>query len=176
MKQQPVNDGKLHGLKLKYILVGDSGPGLSSLRRRFLHNTFLPTTKSTPETFKCESSFIQLENITIEARIWSFNSNKALKNITRPYYIGFDIALLVYDITRRETFIEIQKELKEIQKYEYNRYQDSRNHARYMLIGNKCDLNNIRQVSTIEAEVFANENNMLFIETSAKTGEGVDVV
>ncbi|CAH8666961.1 unnamed protein product [Schistosoma rodhaini] len=98
---------------------------------------------------------------TIEAGQESFRS------ITRSYYRGAAGALLVYDVTRRDTFNHLASWL-----------QDARQHASpnmvITLVGNKCDLDARREVKQEEAEAFARENNLLFVETSAKTGVNVE--
>jgi Ras-related protein Rab-2A len=92
---------------------------------------------------------------------------ESFQSITRSYYRGAAGALLVYDITRRETFNHLASWL-----------EDARQHANsnmtIMLIGNKCDLAHRRAVSTEEGEQFAKENGLVFMETSAKTAHNVE--
>ncbi len=76
-------------------------------------------------------------------------------------------ALLVYDVTRRETFNHLNTWLEDAR-------QHSNNNMTIMLIGNKCDLEQKRQVSTDEGEAFAKEHGLVFLETSAKTAHNVD--
>lgn len=84
-------------------------------------------------------------------------------------YRGATGALLVYDITRRETFDHLVTWLDDCRKY-------ASNNIVIILIGNKCDLENNRQVSRQEGEEFARKNGLHFLETSAKTAENVDEV
>ncbi|KAH8863320.1 Ras-related protein Rab-2 [Schistosoma japonicum] len=92
---------------------------------------------------------------------------ESFRSITRSYYRGAAGALLVYDVTRRDTFNHLASWL-----------QDARQHASpnmvITLVGNKCDLDARREVKQEEAEAFARENNLLFLETSAKTGANVE--
>ncbi|XP_065017781.1 ras-related protein RABB1c-like [Musa acuminata AAA Group] len=92
---------------------------------------------------------------------------EAFGSITRSYYRGAAGALLVYDITRRETFNHLASWL-----------EDAREHAganvTIMLIGNKCDLACRRTVETEEGEQFAKEHGLIFMETSAKTAQNVE--
>ncbi|CAH8666976.1 unnamed protein product [Schistosoma rodhaini] len=92
---------------------------------------------------------------------------ESFRSITRSYYRGAAGALLVYDVTRRDTFNHLASWL-----------QDARQHASpnmvITLVGNKCDLDARREVKQEEAEAFARENNLLFVETSAKTGVNVE--
>ena len=92
---------------------------------------------------------------------------ESFRSITRSYYRGAAGALLVYDITRRDTFNHLMSWL-----------DDARQHAHsnmtVMLVGNKSDLSARRAVSTEEGEAFARERGLLFMETSAKTAQGVE--
>ncbi|PNY06391.1 ras-related protein RABB1b-like, partial [Trifolium pratense] len=92
---------------------------------------------------------------------------ESFRSITRSYYRGAAGALLVYDITRRETFNHLASWL-----------EDARQHANpnmtITLIGNKCDLSHRRAVSKEEGEQFAKENGLLFMEASAKTAQNVE--
>ena len=90
-----------------------------------------------------------------------------LSSITRSYYRGAAGALLVYDITRRDTFNHLTRWLEEAR-------QNSNQNMVIMLIGNKSDLEHRRAVSTKEGEAFAEENGLIFLETSAKTAANVE--
>ena len=87
---------------------------------------------------------------------------ESFRSITRSYYRGATGALLVYDVTRRETFDHLQSWLTDAR-------DNSNTNMTIMLIGNKCDLESKRQVSKEEGEKFAKENGLVFMETSAKT-------
>jgi len=110
---------------------------------------------------------ITIDNKPIKLQIWDTAGQESFRSITRSYYEGAAGALLVYDITRRETFNHLASWL-----------EDARQHANsnmtIMLIGNKCDLAHRRAVSTEEGEQFAKENGLVFMETSAKTAHNVE--
>ncbi|CAN4103095.1 unnamed protein product [Withania somnifera] len=110
---------------------------------------------------------ITIDNKPIKLQIWDTAGQESFRSITRSYYRGAAGALLVYDITRRETFNHLASWL-----------EDARQHANanmtIMLIGNKCDLAHRRAVSTEEGEQFAKENGLIFMEASAKTAQNVE--
>jgi len=110
---------------------------------------------------------VTIDNKPIKLQIWDTAGQESFRSITRSYYRGAAGALLVYDITRRETFNHLASWL-----------EDARQHANsnmtIMLIGNKCDLAHRRAVSTEEGEQFAKENGLVFMETSAKTAHNVE--
>jgi Ras-related protein Rab-2A len=103
----------------------------------------------------------------IKLQIWDTAGQESFRSITRSYYRGAAGALLVYDITRRDTFQHLSRWLEE-----------ARQHANpsmvIMLIGNKSDLEHRRAVSTEEGKAFAQQHGLIFLETSAKTAANVD--
>ena len=109
---------------------------------------------------------IQLNGKTIKIQIWDTAGQEAFQAITRTYYKGAIGALLVYDITRKDTFIHARKWLDEVKN-------NSSKTITVILIGNKKDLEEKRQVSYEEGEAFAKENDLMFLETSAKTSYNV---
>nr|CAG8441595.1 7070_t:CDS:10 [Entrophospora candida] len=148
----------------KVVLTGDSGVGKSNIFSRFTHNKFNLNSKS---NIGVESAIrnIQVGNETIEAQIWDKGSYLLFKIV----YYGAVGALLVYDITKHVTYESVNRWLGEIRDY-----ADS--DIVIMLVGNKTDLKNLRAVSTQEAKQFADENNLLFIETSALDTSNVELV
>ena len=109
---------------------------------------------------------IQINGKSVKIQIWDTAGQEAFQAITRTYYKGAIGALLVYDITRKETFIHVTKWLEEVRN-------NSSKTITVILIGNKKDLEDKRQVSYEEGEAFAKENGLMFLETSAKTSYNV---
>ena len=105
---------------------------------------------------------IKINGKSVKIQIWDTAGQEAFQAITRTYYKGAIGALLVYDITRKETFIHVTKWLEEVRN-------NSSKTITVILIGNKKDLEDKRQVSYEEGEAFAKENGLMFLETSAKT-------
>lgn len=112
------------------------------------------------------TKIIELEGKFIKIQVWDTAGHEAFQSITRTYYRGAAGALLVYDITRRDSYIHLIKWLSELKE---NAPKD----ITIILIGNKNDLENERQVSYEEGESFAKENGLLFLETSAKTAHNI---
>ena len=94
---------------------------------------------------------------------------ESFRSITRSYYRDAAGALLVYDITRRDSFLHLTRWLEEAK-------QNGNPSMTIMLIGNKSDLDHRRAVSTKEGEEFAQKNGLVFLETSAKTASNVEAV
>ena len=112
---------------------------------------------------------ISIDQKNIKLQIWDTAGQESFRSITRSYYRGAAGALLVYDITRRETFNHLTRWLEEAR-------QNANSNMVIMLIGNKSDLDHRRAVSTEEGDRFAKENNLVFLETSAKSAHNVEEV
>ena len=107
------------------------------------------------------------DNKQVKLQIWDTAGQESFRSITRSYYRGAAGALLVYDITRRDTFKHLSRWLEEAR-------QHSQSNMVIMLIGNKNDLEHRRAVSTEEGRAFAEQNGLIFLETSAKTAFNVE--
>lgn len=110
---------------------------------------------------------LQIYEKNIKLQIWDTAGQESFKSITRSYYRGAAGALLVYDITRRDTFGHLTRWLEEVK-------QNGNPDMVIMLIGNKSDLEQRRQVSFAEGQAFAKEHGLIFLETSAKTAANVE--
>lgn len=144
----------------KVLIIGNSCVGKSNILLRFsenvFHESFLPTIGV---DFKIKN--IQFEDKTVKLHIWDTAGQERFKTITATYYKGAHGIILVYDITDRTTFSDIENWLSEIQQHA------SPGVAR-MLIGNKCDMESERQVSFQEGKDYADSLGIPFLETSAK--------
>jgi len=150
----------------KYIIIGDTGVGKSCLLLQFTDRRFQPIHDLTIGV-EFGARMIPIDKKQIKLQIWDTAGQESFRSITRSYYRGAAGALLVYDITRRETFAHLTSWLEE-----------SRQHASpnmtIMLIGNKCDDEEKRAVTKEEGELFAKQHGLLFLETSAKTAHNVE--
>lgn len=150
----------------KYIIIGDTGVGKSCLLLQFTDKRFQPVHDLTIGV-EFGARMINIDGKQIKLQIWDTAGQESFRSITRSYYRGAAGALLVYDITRRDTFNHLASWL-----------EDARQHANpsmtIMLIGNKSDLSHKREVSTEEGERFAKEHGLVFLETSAKTAHNVE--
>lgn len=150
----------------KYIIIGDTGVGKSCLLLQFTDKRFQPVHDLTIGV-EFGARMITIDNKQIKLQIWDTAGQEAFRSITRSYYRGAAGALLVYDITRRETFNHLTTWLEDAR-------QHSNSSMVIMLIGNKCDLDSRREVKKEEGEAFAREHGLIFMETSAKTAANVE--
>merc|ERR1711874_118615 len=150
----------------KYIIIGDMGVGKSCLLHQFTEKKFMA---DCPHTIGVEfgSKIIPVGGKTVKLQIWDTAGQERFRSVTRSYYRGAAGALLVYDITSRESFNALS-----------NWLTDARTLASpaivILLVGNKEDLEDEREVTFLEASRFAQEHDLVFCETSAKTGENVE--
>ncbi|XP_041883719.1 ras-related protein Rab-18-B-like [Corvus kubaryi] len=151
------------GLTLKLLLVGDSAVGKSSLLRRFTDGAFEPRLKPTVGVdFKVKKMVV--EGRAVQLAVWDTAGQERFRTLTPSYYRGAQGVVLVYDVTRKDTFTGLQGWLNELEMYNSNTVK--------MLVGNKTDKPD-REVERKEGLQFARKHSLLFIETSAKTQEGV---
>jgi len=143
----------------KILLIGDSGVGKSNILLRFTQNSFVQDSKSTIGV-DFGNRVMDIQGKKLEAQIWDTAGQERYQAITSFQYRGAVGALLVYDITKHQTFVNAREWLKKVQEFGDSKIVIS-------LVGNKCDLEHIRAVTTEEAREFAVANKLLFIETSA---------
>ncbi|MBD3338690.1 MAG: GTP-binding protein, partial [Candidatus Lokiarchaeota archaeon] len=152
----------------KIILGGEGAVGKTSLIQRFVEGVFRTDYKATIGTSitKKQCSFEGINN-TVRFVIWDLAGQPQFHRIRHNYYTNAEAGLLVFDITRRDTFEMIKKWYFEIKK-------DASPDIILILVGNKTDLKDSRTVSTTEAEELAKELGVSYIETSAITGENIN--
>lgn len=159
-------EGSNFDFLFKVVLIGDSGVGKSNLLSRFTRNEFNLESKSTIGVEFATRS-INVDAKTVKAQIWDTAGQERYRAITSAYYRGAVGALLVYDIAKHATYVNVTRWLKELRDH-----ADS--NIVIMLVGNKSDLKHLRAVPTDEAKVFAAENGLSFIETSALDASNVE--
>jgi Ras-related protein Rab-1A len=151
----------------KLILGGDGGVGKTSMVHRFVQDSFSADYKATIGTsiMKKECNFDGL-GTSVRFIIWDLAGQTQFKRIRQSYLSNAEAGILVYDVTRRETFENIRNWNGEIIK--------GSGKIGLILVGNKIDLKDERVVTFEEGETLAEELGISYIETSAKTGENID--
>ena len=162
-----MTDKKDYNYLFKTLILGDSFVGKTNMLKRFLHDEFDINTKETVGVEFGSKNFIMDGNDIVKAQIWDTAGQERYRSVTKAYYKGAKGALLVYDISRKSTFENIDNWLLDLKT---NGDKD----ILIILIGNKSDLIDKREVSKEEAELKAEQFNIAFLETSAKSGENID--
>eukprot|EP00298_Acanthocystis_sp_HF-20_P004084 c14424_g1_i2.p1 GENE.c14424_g1_i2~~c14424_g1_i2.p1 ORF type:complete len:214 (+),score=83.52 c14424_g1_i2:648-1289(+) len=151
----------------KYVVVGDVATGKTCILHQFTEHKFIPNCAHTIGV-EFGTRICEVNGSQIKLQIWDTAGQERYRSVTRSFYRGAAGALLVYDITRRTTFNHVSSWLEDAR-------QNTGPNTVILLIGNKLDLaENEREVTYEEAKKFADENGLLFLETSAKTGENVE--
>lgn len=142
-----MSDSDDYDMIFKVVLIGDSGVGKSNILLRYLKNEFSFESKATVGV-EFSSKKFELGGYTVKAQIWDTAGQERYKSITNAYYKGAKGALLVYDITRRDTFESVDRWIPDLKA-------NGDEQVTILLIGNKCDLEENRQVTKEEAEAKA---------------------
>ncbi|KAI0032753.1 ras-domain-containing protein [Vararia minispora EC-137] len=151
---------------MKYIVIGEAGTGKSCLLHHFTHNSFKDHSQHTIGV-EFSSRMVRLGEKRIKLQLWDTAGQERFRSVTRSYYRGAAGAVLVYDITDRASFLSLPRWLA-----------DARALASpdlvVVLVGNKSDREDERQVEWAEANRWAAENSIHFLETSSLTGDNVE--
>ena len=153
---------------LKYIIIGDAAVGKSNLLLRYCHGQFKPEYQLTIGV-EFGAKNVQINNKIFRIQIWDTAGQENFRSITRAYYKNSVCALVVYDISSRDTFNNVSTWIEDCKN-------QSPKTIFMALVGNKSDLNDKRQVSFDEGRDLAERNNMMFFETSAKDGTNVEEI
>jgi Ras-related protein Rab-1A len=152
----------------KVLIIGNSGVGKSCLLLRFAEDMFSDNYISTIGVdFKIRK--IELEGKSIKLQIWDTAGQERFRTITQSYYRGSNGIIVVYDITDRESFDQVQHWMSEIDAHA------SADVCR-LLVGNKADLQDKRAVKTDEGALLARQFGIPFLETSAKDSSNVETM
>ena len=152
----------------KYIIIGDAAVGKSNLLLRYVHGQFNEQYQATIGV-EFGAKNLNIRDRLYRIQIWDTAGQENFKSITRAYYKNSVCALVVYDITKRVTFENVGSWI-----------DDCRNQSpktiNLILIGNKSDLEEQREVTYEEGKELADQNGIYFYETSAKNGQNVEEV
>ncbi|KAM9498416.1 ras-related protein Rab-6A-like isoform 2-T2 [Salvelinus alpinus] len=151
--------------KFKLVFLGEQSVGKTSLITRFMYDSFDNTYQATIG-IDFLSKTMYLEDRTIRLQLWDTAGQERFRSLIPSYIRDSAAAVVVYDITNVNSFQQTTKWIDDVRT---ERGSD----VIIMLVGNKTDLADKRQITTEEGEQRAKELNVLFIETSAKTGYNV---
>lgn len=157
---------------IKLVLLGEAAVGKSSIVLRFVSNDFSENKEPTiGAAFLTQR--VNINDHTVKFEIWDTAGQERFASLAPMYYRNAQAALVVYDVTKPQSFIKARHWVKELHE------QASKNII-IALVGNKIDIlednENERKVAREEAEKLAEEEGLLFFETSAKTGTNISEV
>eukprot|EP00743_Colponemidia_sp_Colp-15_P000386 GILK01000443.1.p1 GENE.GILK01000443.1~~GILK01000443.1.p1 ORF type:complete len:211 (-),score=34.80 GILK01000443.1:365-997(-) len=148
--------------KYKLVFLGDQAVGKTSIITRFMYDTFDNNYQATIG-IDFLSKTMYLEDRTVRLQLWDTAGQERFRSLIPSYIRDSSIAVVVFDITNRASFLNTSKWIEDVRT-------ERGNDVIIMLVGNKTDLSDRRQVSVEEGEAKAKEAGVMFIETSAKAG------
>ena len=146
-------------ISVKLLLVGDTCVGKTSLLLQYTENTF-PEEHGATIGVEYKIKMFQYKDFQVKMQIWDTAGQERFHSITNNFFHNADGILFVYDITNEKSFEEVKNWIKEA--------EEVGDYFQRLIIGNKCDLEQFRQVSLQELSEYANEEKINFYETSAK--------
>ena len=168
IKATPKEEEKTKILEAKIVLLGDVSVGKTSIASRYCKNSFNEHHINTIGGAYQQQKVVLSNGAMIKLHIWDTSGQERFRAMTNLYYRDAQVAILTYDITNESTFASIDFWIQEL------KYKVENENMILCLVGNKCDVNQEdRKITNFKGKNYAQENNMIFFETSAKTGEGV---
>ena len=150
---------------LKLLLLGDSSVGKTSILLKYISNKFDDSSISTVGVDYMDK-IIDYNKFKIKLQIWDTSGEEKFRTITKNFYRNADGLLVVFDLTKKESYDHIKSWLDEA--------KENNDKLKTILIGNKLDLKDERIVAIDVAKQFAEKNNLKYIETSAKDGTNIN--
>jgi small GTP-binding protein len=148
----------------KLLIVGESGAGKTCMLLRFADDMFEEDFVSTIGVdFKVKE--IMLNGKRVKLQIWDSAGQERFRNITSSYYRGCAGIIIVYDVTRQDSFEKVTDWIQEVRRFVS---------VPLMIVGNKCDLVDKRQVATEAGKELAERQGLIFMETSAKANTNIE--
>ena len=147
-------------LLLKIVLVGDSGVGKSNILSRYVHNFFNEEATATLGV-ELMHKRIQEDNLNVNVQFWDTAGQERFRSLTNAYYRNANGAVVVFDISAKESFRNLGYWIAEVKK-------NTSETPKIIILGNKSDLASQRQVSVEEARAFADSKGFFYTEVSAK--------
>jgi Ras-related protein Rab-2A len=149
----------------KFIIVGNSAVGKSCLLLRFDEDRFQPIHDVTVGvTFSVK--MVKIDGQDVKVQIWDTAGQEIFRSITRSYYRDSACAIIVYDLTDRNSFEKIEDWIRDVRNL-------APPDCLLVLFGNKLDLEQSRVIATAQGQDLADRHGLLFFETSASTGDNV---
>lgn len=148
--------------KYKIVFLGDQGVGKTSIITRFMYDSFDKLYQATIG-IDFLSKTMYLEDRTVRLQLWDTAGQERFRSLIPSYIRDSSVAVVVYDITNRASFLNTSKWIEDVRN-------ERGNDVIIVLVGNKTDLNERRQVSVEEGEDKSNKEGIMFIESSAKAG------
>ena len=155
-------------LRFKIMVIGESKVGKTSVIKKYTQNKFGGVYLTTVGV-DFQDKIINIDDKKIRLQIWDTAGQERFRNLTKNYFNSSNGFLLIYDITDKDSLEHLNFWSAQIQL-------NAPEKSKCVLVGNKCDLEGSRAVSTEEGKMYAEKNKIKFFETSAKDGTNINEV
>ena len=162
---QEEEDDQRTKLSLKILLIGDSQVGKTSLLLKYTEHIF-PEDHISTIGVEYKDKFIKKDNYNIRLQIWDTAGQERFHSITKNIYRNANGVIFVFDVTNNESYKNIKNWIKDLENIQSD--------IKSIIIGNKIDLDDKREIKKNDIESLANKYNMQFLETSAKNNINVN--
>ena len=152
-------------IRLKLLIIGDSAVGKTSMLLKYTDN-FFPESHLATIGVEFKTKEVEYNGYKIELQIWDTAGQERFKSITKSFFRNANGIIFVYDITQKNSFKNVKDWIKDSEANDYG--------FQRILVGNKIDLQNKREVLLEDAKEWADKKNLEVIEASAKTGANID--
>lgn len=159
-------EGKKQEISIKLLLLGDQAVGKSSLILRYANNEFNLNIMGTAG-LDLKRKNVNINDDNVKVNIFDSAGHERFRNIPKNHYKNSDGIIIIYDVTDKKTFENVSLWMNNIK-------ENGATDVEIMLVGNKIDMTNNRQVQKEEGMELSKKYNTSFMETSAKTGENVE--
>jgi small GTP-binding protein len=153
---------------VKILMVGESGVGKTCLIKRFIKNEFSLTHLSTI-AIDFKMKVLKVQNTMLKLQIWDTAGQERFNTLTAGFFKGSDGVVVTYSVTERKSYDNVNKWMNQIHSL-------APKNVRIVLVGNKIDMQEQREVTVEEGKAMAQKYDAVFFETSAKSGENVEQV
>ena len=152
-------------IRIKLLIIGDSAVGKTSMLLKYTDN-FFPESHLATIGVEFKTKEVEYNGYKIELQIWDTAGQERFKSITKSFFRNANGIIFVYDITQKNSFKNVKDWIKDSEANDYG--------FQRILVGNKIDLQNKREVLLEDAKEWADKKNLEVIEASAKTGANID--
>ncbi|XP_076821083.1 ras-related protein Rab-37-like isoform X2 [Clavelina lepadiformis] len=152
----------------KVMVIGDSGVGKTCLLVRYKDGTFLDGNFISTVGFDFKNKMVEVDGKRVKLQIWDTAGQERFRSMTHNFFRNASALLLVYDICNAQSFVNVANWIADVKRY-------ASPNVTLVMIGNKSDCSSQRMVKYKDGERLAKEYNIVFLETSAKTGLNVDL-
>ena len=159
------NNNPLSEIRLKLLILGDSAVGKTSMLLKYTDN-FFPESHLATIGIEFKTKEIKFNDYLVHLKIWDTAGQERFRAITKSYFRGSNGVIFMYDITKKETFKNVKDWIKDSENNNFG--------FEKILVGNKIDLEQYREVELKDVEEWAGQKNINVLEISAKNGTNVE--